>query len=277
MPMSRQNPWQRFSNHFMTKLRKRLRLGHSFSELDPELISRGTYLEAPEFTPELVAAIKLISPQFHLRPDETSKRFWELNQNGLCWGEFLALEAYLRSVGTPAKVLDIGPGMGRSVVFLKKVLGWDEVPFHLYESTGESTRYTKAGPRFEDSFCGNLNVLETILEHNQVGHYEIFDAEKLGASLAALPGPYDFIYSFFAVGFHWSIEHFLDEILDLMHERSLGAFTLHDRFTDFSVVEKVPHRVVEFQKSWPRDRWARLLVLAKTEEALAVPAVNFSS
>ena len=231
------SPVDRYWNHVKTKLRKRLRLGHSLDEMDPALIAREQFIHAPPFTPELLAAIKLISPQFYLRPDDASKKFWELNQNGLCWGEYLALKPFIDSLGTPSKVLDIGPGLGRSVIFLKKLKHWNDVPFHLYESTGESTRYTKAGPRFDDSFCGNLSALDQLLQFNDIENYQIFDAKDLGASLAGLDGPYDFIYSFFAVGFHWSIEHFLDEILDLMTERSIGAFTLHDLFADFSALQ----------------------------------------
>ena len=165
-------------------------------------------------------------------------------------------------------MLEIGPGLGRSAVFFKKVCGWDEVPFHLYESTGEATKYTRAGPRVDDSFCGNLEALRIILGYNEVDHVEIFDAAEMEGSLAGLPGRYDFIYSFFAVGFHWSIGHFLDEILALMHDRSIGAFTLHDRFKNFDELGNVPNRVVDFRRSWSRGRTTRMLILAKAEEML---------
>jgi len=262
----RRRPLARFFHGHLTKLRKKLRLGHSLSELDPELRGKELIFEAPPFEPDLVAAIKLISPQFHLSADQPSRRFWELNQNGLSWGEYEALAPFLERIPTPEKVLDVGPGMGRSAVFFKKKLGWGEVPFHLYESSGESTRYTKAGPRFDDSFCGNLEALRRVLAHNEIEQYEIFDAAEMDAELGRMPGPYDFIYSFFAVGFHWSLEHFLDDLLGLMHVRSLGAFTLHDRFENFEALEGVPHRVVEFKRSWPRHRWSRLLVMSRDPE-----------
>ena len=253
-----------------TEFRKQLKLGHSLDELDPYLASKDLHFKAPPLTPELVAAIKLISPQFHLRPDEISRRFWELNQNGLSWGEYEGLKPFLDGLGEPpSKVLDIGPGMGRSAIFFKQLPGWQGATFHLYEGAGSSTKYTKAGPRFDDSFCGTPDILKMLLSHNEIEGYELFDAGELGASLAGLPGPYDFIYSFFAIGFHWSISHFLDELLGLMHDRTIGAFTLHDRVTDLADLGDLPHRVVEFRRSWPRDRWSRLLVLAKTPEALS--------
>jgi hypothetical protein len=265
---STDRPLRRFFGRLATSARKRLRLGHSLSELDPYLAAKELYFEAPELTPELIAAIRNISPQFHLRADERSRRFWELNQNSACWGEYEALELVLAAMPKPAKVLDVGPGMGRSVIFFKKKLGWEDVPFDLYESSGEDTRYTQAGPRFSDSFCGNLEILRRLLEHNDAGDYRIFDAEDLGTRLDRLPGPYDFIYSFYAVGFHWSLEHFLDELLSLMHQRSVGAFTLHDRFDDFDVLGDLDYRVVRLRGSWPRGRSTRLLVTSQDESLL---------
>ncbi len=261
-----------YLSHLGTKIRKKLRLEPSISELDPYLADKELFFRAPPITPELLRAIKLISPQFHLRPTEESRRFWELNQNGLCWGEYEALQPFLSHLGSPSKVLDIGPGMGRSVVFFKNIMDWRETPFHLYESTGKTTKYTKAGPRFDDSFCGSLDLLGTVLAHNETTAFEIFDAGDLGAKLSALPGPYDFIYSFFAVGWHWSIEHFLDEILGLMTDRSIGAFTLHPRYKGSAELDRLPHRMLTFRRSWPRERWSQMVVLAKTEEALATVA-----
>ncbi len=259
----------RLVSRLHTQFRKKLELGHALSELEPSLAAEELVFRAPPLSPVLVDTIKLISPQFHLRPEEeASRRFWELNQNGLCWGEYRALEPFCRGL-EPSKVLDIGPGLGRSTIFFKKHLGWQQVPFHLYESTGSATKYTKAGPRFDDSFCGNLEVLESILTYNEIENFEIFNAQSMAGNLAALPGPYDLIYSFFAIGFHWSIGHFLGELLGLMTDRSIGFFTLHDRFEDFSELGNTPYRVVEFQGSWPRGRWSRILVLAKNEDMLS--------
>ena len=255
-------------NRLMSGLRRKLKLRHALSELDPDLAAKELHFRAPPLTSELVAAIQLISPQFHLRPDEPSRRFWELNQNGVCWGEFEVLEPFLRGLPAPSKALDIGPGLGRSAVFFKRALGWHDVAFHLYEGSGKSTRYTRAGPRFDDSFCGNLKVLESVLRFNEIEGYKIFDAADMGGQLTDLPGPYDFVYSFFAVGWHWSIEHFLEEILRLMHDRAVGAFSLHPKFEDYQLFDDLPHRIVEFRRSWPRGRRSEMLVLARTEEAL---------
>lgn len=258
----------RAARHLRSELRRKLGFRPALSELDPYLAEKELVFEAPPFTPKLVEVIRVLSAQFHLKPDEPSRRFWELNQNGLCWGEYEAIQPFLEQLGKPSKVLDIGPGLGRSVVFFKKKLGLEKVPFHLYESSGSSSKYTKAGPRFDDSFCTDLDTLRLVLEHNGIEQYEIYDAALMDARLHGLAGPYDFLYSFFAIGFHWSISHFLEELLALMHDRSIAAFTLHDRFEALDEVSHLPHRIVSARSSWPRDRHWRILVLAKTEEAL---------
>jgi len=120
-------------------------------ELTAALAGRECIFEAPPFSEELVAAIRLISPQFHFEPSEESRAIWEADQNGACWGEFEALSPVLAALPRPAKILEIGPGMGRSAVFFAKKLGWRESQFHLYEGDGATTKYTVQGPRFEDS------------------------------------------------------------------------------------------------------------------------------
>lgn len=250
--MRQRQPVTRSLRKLGTQVRKRLGLRHALSELEPSLVSEEPVFRAPPLTPELVETIQRISPQFRLRPhDEASRRFWELNQNGACWGEYRALEPFCRRL-KPRRVLDIGPGLGRSTIFFKRHLGWQEVPFHLYEGSGRATKYTRAGPRFEDSFCGDLDALRSVLDFNAIDTFEIFDAHALGARLTALPGDYDLILSFYAIGFHWSIGHFLTELLDLMTDRALGFFTLHDTFDDFDELRGTPHRVVEYPMSWPR-------------------------
>jgi hypothetical protein len=53
---------------------------------------------------------------------------------------------------------------------------------HAYEGDGKSTKYTTLGPRFEDSFCGNILILKQILSYNAVENVTIFDASERYAS-----------------------------------------------------------------------------------------------
>jgi hypothetical protein len=184
-----------------------------------------------------------------------------MDQNASCWAEYGALSSILQTIPKPQKVLEIGPGLGRSVVFFSKILGWVDTEFHLFEGNGKRTRYTILGPRFHDSFCGNIPLLKDVLDFNGVRHYKVFEAEKLDFKLSRLPGTYDIIYSFYAIGFHWSLEHFLDEILALMHENSFAFFTVPHTFIEFKRLKDLRHRVIESSRT--ASETVKILVLTK--------------
>jgi hypothetical protein len=83
--------------------------------------------------------------------------------------------------------------------------------------------------------------------------------------MSELPGrPYDLIYSFYSLGFHWSLEPFLDELLGLMHDRSLAVFTLSTEFKPFMTLGQIHHRIVRQADLYPGQR-LRMIPLSKTD------------
>jgi hypothetical protein len=243
---------------------------------DPRLAGKEAVFHAPPLTPELLAAIKLISPRLKLVQDESSRRVWEKEQNGTCWSEYEAIRPLLSQVGRPGKILEIGPGLGRSAVFFSKQFGWQQSQIHLFDGDGAVTKYKQkyyeAGKHsLQDSFCGNLGLLRTLLDYNHIFNYTIFNARQ--TALTELPGPYDLIYSFYSIGFHWSLELFLDDLLPLMHERSLALFTVKKDFRGFPRLEDLHCRVVEW-KTILRKKSSRLgmLIMSKgVEPGIGVP------
>jgi len=232
-------------------------------ELDQRLAQMERIFHAPSLTPELIAAIKLISPHCDLAPRERHRLVWEADQNGACWGEYEALEPFLSRIPTDAKILEIGPGMGRSLVFFAKKLGWHGNQLHAYEGNGDTTKYTLLGPRFEDSFCGNIAELQHILDFNGLHDVTIFDAKKI--NLASLPGrPYDLIYSFYSIGFHWSLEHFLNDLMLLLGEAGIAIFTTTANFEPFDSLRQLSYRLVDWKPAWPKDAILKFIVLSKT-------------
>lgn len=238
---------------------------HRFAKLTPDLAAKEIVFKAPPLTKEIVKAIKLISPQYVLQPDEKSRIFWEQEQNGCCWGEEKVMREFLLTMPKVKKCLEIGPGLGRSVVFLNKKNNWPESEFHLYESEGDQTKYINLGPRFKDSFCGTLEVLNEILEYNGVKNYKFFDAKNFDFNLSNLPGPYDIIYSLYAVGFHWSLEHFIDEIITLMHERTLAFFIVDDNFVIFDKLKKINFKIIDYTACYPANKVNKMLIMSKSE------------
>jgi hypothetical protein len=230
-------------------------------ELNEYLISKEDIFLAPPLTPSLISAIKLISPQYELSLNEDSRLFWQKDQNGACWGEFEALAPFLTAMPSPSKVLEIGPGMGRSLVFFTKKMGWSESILHAYEGEGSSTKYTISGPRFEDSYCGNFTSLREVLQYNSVSNVEIFDAKAVG--IRSLPGPYDFLYSFYSIGFHWSLDLFIDDILTLMHDKSIAVFTVPLDFKGLPLRDDLRWKVVNWAPVWPKNSMLKLCIVFK--------------
>ena len=253
-----------------TELAKRFGLGHRVEELTEALVGKELYFRAPPLDPALIRAVKAITPQFSLRLDDPSRRVWELSQNGSSWAEYEALAPLLESMEPPERVLEIGPGMGRSVVFLKRHLGWEEVAFDLYEGDGQARKYPLNAPRSDDTFCGDIGQLYRVLQFNQVKNYRVCDAEATNYRLDGLDGPYDLVYSFYGVGFHWSLADFWDEIMGLLAPNGVAVFTVHHSFREFPALEQTPRRYVPFRRILAKDRPLNLLVVSRSAERLAV-------
>ncbi len=197
------------------------------------LIARepGALVHVPPLDAQILSALKLIAPQYtSLRSDEASRIFWQRDQNSACESEADALGALFAAMPPPARILELGPGLGRSAVYLSKRF-FPAARFDLFDATGSDTKYELMGSRHEDSFCGNLDVLRRCLEFNGVRNVRILDASATGGHVPSPPeGTYDLIYSFYAVGFHWSLDHWLDEILSVCHDRTLCVFTVPSHY-----------------------------------------------
>lgn len=237
------------------------------SILDAKASAAEQLFLAPPFTEEVVEAIRLISTRLSLRADEESRTLWQRESNAAAEAEYEALLPLFEKVDKPKRVLEIGPGFGRSVVFFTKKGLWPGSEISLYDANGTSTKYKQRfyehPPKWPDtsSFCGNLPLLRTMLDYNGVEQYEILDAAQL--PLSALPGPYDLIYGFYSIGFHWSLEYYLDGLEPLFHPRTLLVCTLNKNFRSFPRLEQFSTRVLECREVKKNAHPLRLLVLSK--------------
>jgi len=258
--------------HVLPRIRAewRKRTGQPLTERDvePRFRHRTRHFRSPPMTAELIGAIRRLSPQFHLEPGEAGRNFWELTQNGSCWGEFDAVSPLLRALPAPRRVLDIGSGLGRSTVFFCSALNWTETEFHLYDGDGPRVDYPRSAERTDRSFCGDLCTLRQVLAWNGVPNFRIFDAHELNYRLSTLPGPYDVVWSFYAAGFHWSLADFWTEFEAIAHESTVGIFTIHRNFNEFPALRDWNCRIVPFRRSLIKDRPHRLLIACRTPELL---------
>jgi hypothetical protein len=233
--------------------------------------------QAPEFTPEVVKAVLLIYTLLRLKPNEKSRLLWQQECNAASFVEYEALKPLFAALPKPKRVLEIGVGLGRSAVVFGKKRVWDEdAVLHLYDTNGSETKYKQkfydAPPKWPDlsSFCGNLPLLEIFLRHNGLTNYTILDAAE--RPLSALPGPYDLIYGFYSLGFHWSIEHYLDDLEPLMNERTVVICTLNKHFKAFPRLGNYSTRVLQAAGTRKGARPLSFLALSKS----ALPEVGLS-
>jgi hypothetical protein len=225
---------------------------------------------APPFTPEVAAAVSLISTRLRFRANERSRLLCQAEANAMSGREYDVLAPLFRQVPPPPHVLEIGPGFGRSVVYFSKRGVWDEhAEVHLYDGNGTQTKYKQKyydrPPQWPDisSFCGNLPLLRYFLDYNQVTNYRIFDAAEL--PLRQLPGPYELIYGFFSIGFHWSLEFYLDDVDPLLSKSGVLICTLNKHFRPFAKLRDFSTRILDCPEIKKNAAPLRLLVLSKGE------------
>jgi hypothetical protein len=235
---------------------------------DQRLASLEPVFQAPPLTPELVEAIHLISTNLHISTDQASRTVWQKEQNGTSWSEYEALQPLFAKMQKPAKILEIGPGLGRSAVFFSKKLDWNGSQIYLYDANGSGTKYkgkyyAADKQTLEQTFCGNLNMLRHVLDFNGVKNFTVIDARE--TSLKQLPGPYDLIYSFYSIGFHWSLERFMDDLRPLMHDRTIAIFTVPRGYRGFPELRIYNPRVVEWKTiSRKKSSMLGMLILSKS-------------
>jgi hypothetical protein len=246
-------------NYFQTSL-NRLRgaaiLDDRFDQVEPVFL-------APPFTPEVVRAIRLISTRIPLKADEASRQLWQKENNAGCQAEYEALLPVFQQLPPPKRILEIGPGFGRSVVY------FGDAQVHLYDANGTETKYRQKyydrPPQWPDtsSFCGNLSLLRQVLAYNGVRNFTLFDAAE--RPLRSLPGPYDLIYGFYSIGFHWSLEFYLDDLDPLLHERTLFLCTLNKRFRSFPRLREYSTRILQCREIKKNAPPLKLLLLSRGE------------
>jgi 16S rRNA A1518/A1519 N6-dimethyltransferase RsmA/KsgA/DIM1 with predicted DNA glycosylase/AP lyase activity len=245
----------------LRKVGRRLKLaifGLPSPQLDPRIFALEQVFRSPPLTRSLASAIHLISPHCDFRPNERNRRIWEADENGACWAEFELVRDELAALPKRARILEIGPGLGRSLIFFSKKLGWENCELHAYEGDGKSTKYTANGPRFENSWCGTISELRKVLNYNDIHNVMIHDAGKI--AMTHLPGPFDLVFGFYNIGYHWSLEHFMPEVLALIGSYGIAIFTVPHDFEPFEALAGLPYKVTK-DLTTPLGERLRLLIL----------------
>jgi hypothetical protein len=105
-----------------------------------------------------------------------------------------------------------------------------------------------------------------VLHYNGITNVTIHDAKSV--AMKDLPRPFDLLYGFYTIGFHWSLEHFFDEVLALIGKTGIAVFTVQQDFQPFDRLLQLPYRLIEKGRMIDKHR-EKLLILGPCSEMKA--------
>lgn len=136
-------------------------------------------------------------------------------------GETKEIEKYLQR--TPKVALDVGAGLGRASVFFFIALGWEDTMFILADGDSGSVQF--AGMRAgKAEFYNSLKATESYCQANGLQKFKTFNLEQLAWD--KLPRKPDLVYSFKALGFHWPLNSFLEDVYPALAKKCRLIFEL---------------------------------------------------
>ena len=159
-------------------------------------------------------------------PEET-KKYIELQSNNRLeeysyLPEIDGIEKYLKDIN-PSVAVDVGSGIGRASVFFFKYFNWIDTLFILAD--GDSGDKQLSGIREgKTDFYNSLEATEAFCRANGMSNFRTLNLEK--SKWRELDCKPDLIYSFKALGFHWPVNSFLEEIYPLLNDKCLLIFDL---------------------------------------------------
>lgn len=157
-------------------------------------------------------------------PDKCAK-FIDLQCNGRRdlyteMPEIKNIDKYLSEISEPSYVMDIGSGIGRASVFIKKYYGWDNSIFLLLD--GDSGDKQFHGLRSKNhEYYNSIKMAKAFCGANEVKMIPVDVSQSKWIS--EISHPVDLAYSFLSVGFHWPIDLYLNKIHGLLRD---GAFVI---------------------------------------------------
>jgi len=136
--------------------------------------------------------------------------------------EIEKIRPYLKSLA-PKVALDVGSGIGRASIYFFKHFHWINTRFILADGDSGETQLSgiRTG-KFE--FYNSLDATHSFCKANGLHNFETFNLEKhKWAELSYCP---DLVYSFMALGFHWFVNSFLDDVYSFLKDGCLLIFGL---------------------------------------------------
>ena len=147
----------------------------------------------------------------------------------------------------PARVLELGAGLGRVSVFLRKLYDWSSTNFYLLDGNSGDVQIAGLHEQVGKDF---YNLLEATSEYCLANgitkdKLHLINAED---AIDLKDVQFDLCYSFKSIGFHWPINHYLDTLHKNLRVNSYLFFELRDTRKESYPTEKHWKRRVNFVK-----------------------------
>lgn len=144
---------------------------------------------------------------------------------------FSVVEEWVRGLN-PAVCLELGAGIGRMSVYFRKKFGWQDTFFYLQDGDSGDVQYGGIRNHNDGEFYNSLTATREFCQANGLQHFQTVQ------SLPEVTRPVNFCYSFAAIGFHWHIDLYLDDLPQLLAKDARLLFELKAPITETDEVSQ---------------------------------------
>ena len=143
--------------------------------------------------------------------------------------EYSAIKEFIND---PKKIVDLGCGLGRMSVYMNHMLS-SEAMYYLADSTN-SIDSVKYGWNPEPAFYNDLSITEEFCKINGLDNFKVVDITK--GELDELKD-IDLVMSFMSVGFHYPIEGYINQLLNITSDNAIMIFGIRKGQYDISAFD----------------------------------------
>ena len=124
----------------------------------------------------------------------------------------------------PEVVLDIGAGVGRASVWLFKKYEWKDTMF-VFLDGDEGKKQYEGVRKNKGEYYNNWDIGIKFCKANNLTDVS-YEAPEDIPLFKMFKNEFDLIYSFLAIGFHWKIDLYLNDLYPLCHKNTILIFGL---------------------------------------------------
>ncbi|MGB3535484.1 MAG: hypothetical protein WBA13_18445 [Microcoleaceae cyanobacterium] len=134
------------------------------------------------------------------------------------------VQDFLQSLD-PRYCLELGAGIGRMSVYFYKKLGWQDTFFYLQDGDSGTIQYGGVRQSNEGEYYNSFKVAHDFCHANELKKIKILN------NVSNIDRKIDFCYSFAAIGFHWHINLYLDQLTPILADDAKLLFELRAPFS----------------------------------------------